>query len=91
MDRNGISLSFDQPGTEATPLRLHLDFALFARILHALARTAPSLPVADAAYRDAVREGARALCQALDERYADRADIAQMTPEDAVLLLHVME
>ncbi len=91
MERGGISLRLERPGPEATSVSLRLGFTLFAQILHALARTASSVPAADAAHRDTLREGARALWQALDERRADREDLAQMTPEEEVLLLHVME
>jgi hypothetical protein len=49
------------------------------------------LPPADAAHRDALRQGAKALYQALNPRRNDTDDIAQMTPEEEVLLLHVME
>jgi hypothetical protein len=50
-----------------------------------------SVPPADAAHRDALRDGAKALYQALDPRRNDKDDVAQMTPEEEVLLLHVME
>ena len=70
--------------TYANPFALHLHYGLFADILH-------DLVPADAAHRDALRDGAKALYQALDPRRNDKDDIAQMTPEDEVLLLHVME
>jgi hypothetical protein len=60
-------------------------------ILHDLAKTVSSVPPADAAHRDVLREGAKALYQALNPRRNDKHDIAQMTPEEEVLLLHVME
>jgi hypothetical protein len=70
-------------------VHLHFHYALFAEILHDLARTVSSVPPADAAHRDALREGAKALYYALDPQRSD--DLAQMTPEDEVALLHVME
>jgi hypothetical protein len=50
-----------------------------------------SVPPSDAAHRDALREAAEAFYRALDPRRNDRADLAQMTPDDEVALLHVME
>jgi hypothetical protein len=49
------------------------------------------MPPADAAHRDALREAAKALYLALDPRRNDKVDIAQMSPDDEVMLLHVME
>jgi hypothetical protein len=65
--------------------------ALFAEILRDLAKTVSSVPPADAAHRDELRNGAKALYRALDPRRNDKEDIAGMTPEEEVLLLHVME
>jgi hypothetical protein len=75
---------------------------LFAEILRGLAKTVAALPPSDAGHRDALREGARALYLALDtgerekrgepERTRKAKDTdAPMTPEEEVLLLHVME
>ena len=60
------------------------------------------MPPADAEHRNVLREGARTLYRALgaggdDDRSKKRggpesaADPSQMTPEEEVLLLHVME
>jgi hypothetical protein len=38
-----------------------------------------------------LREGAEALYRALDPRRNDRTDLARMTPDDEVALLHVLE
>jgi hypothetical protein len=46
---------------------------------------------ADAAHRDELRNGAKALYRALDPRRNDKDDIAGMTPDEEVMLLHVME
>ena len=93
LDETGISLSLHRTGTADVrkTVRMHFHYALFAEILCDLAKTVSSVPPADAAHRDALREGAKALYLALDPRSNDRADIAQMTPEEEVLLLHVME
>jgi hypothetical protein len=93
LDQEGISLSFSR--TSAADIhpsvRMRFHYALFAEILHDLARTVSAVPPADAAHRDALRAGAEALYRTLDPRPNDEIDLAQMTPEEEVLLLHVME
>ena len=93
LDQAGISLSLHRTGEAETrkSVRMHFHYALFAEILHDLARTVSAVPPADAAHRDALREGAKALYRALDPRRNDKDDLSQMTPQDEVLLLHVME
>src|SRR5262245_16696299 len=93
LDAAGISLGLHRTGDADVrkSVRMHFHYALFAEILRDLARTVSSVPPADAAHRDALREGANALCCALDARCNDRADLAQMTPDEEVALLHVME
>ena len=92
LDQAGISLSLYRTGEAETrkSVRMHFHYA-FAEILHDLAKTVSAMPPADAAHRDALREGAKALYGALDARRNDKEDLAQMTSEDEVLLLHVME
>jgi hypothetical protein len=87
-------------------VHMHIHYALFADILRDLAKTVSEMPVGDAAHRDALGEAAKALHDALAaeadggrcrndkgrkpvDRTAD--DISQMTPEEEVLLLHVLE
>jgi hypothetical protein len=93
LDESGISLSLHRTGAdnERKSVRMHFHYALFAEILHNLAKTASAVPPADAAHRDELRDGAKALYRALDPRRNDKKDMAQMTPEEEVLLLHVME
>jgi hypothetical protein len=93
LDATGISLSLHRTGAADVrkTVRMHFHYGLFADILHDLAKTVCSVPPADSAHRDALREGAKALYQALNPRRNDKDDIAQMTPEEEVLLLHVME
>jgi hypothetical protein len=67
---------------------MHIHYALFADILRELAKTVSAISADDASHRDALRDGAKALYEALA---ADADDIAKMTPEDEVLLLHVIE
>src|SRR5262249_25747045 len=87
-------------------IRMHFHCGLFAEILRDLAKTVASLPPGDVEHRDTLRDGARALYLALDAGAAPRAKSgkrararpskakdadAPITPEEEVLLLHVME
>jgi len=89
----GISLSLHRTGDADVrkSVRMYFHYALFAEILRDLARTVSSVPPADAAHRDALRDGARMLYRALDPRRGDKEDLAQMSPDEEVALLHVME
>jgi len=109
LDATGISLLLDRPGdAEARKsVHMHIHYALFADILRDLAKTVSAMPPADAAHRDALRKGAKALHDALGAasrkaqsdpsgKHAggtdeETDDISRMTPEEEVLLLHVME
>jgi hypothetical protein len=104
LDEAGISLSLHRTGAADVrkTIRMHFHYGLFAEILRDLAKTVAALPPSDAGHRDALREGARALYLALDtgerekrgepERTRKAKDTdAPMTPEEEVLLLHVME
>ena len=96
LDVAGISLSLHRTGeAEARKsVRMHFHYALFAEILHDLAKTVSSVPLGDAAHRDALRDGAKALYLALDADAGgsqDDNDISKMTPDEEELLLHVME
>ena len=93
LDEAGISLSLHRSGEADVrkSVRMHFHYGLFADILQALATTVSSVPPADAAHRDALRGAAKALYRALDRRRNDENDLAQMTPEEEVLLLHIME
>jgi hypothetical protein len=93
LDETGISLSLHRTGDADVrkSVRMHFHYALFADVLQDLAKTVSSMPPADAAHRDALREAAKALYLALDPRRNDKVDLAQMNPDDEVMLLHVME
>jgi hypothetical protein len=104
LDKTGISLSLHRGGEAELrkSIRMHFHYAFFAEILRELAKTVSELPPADAQHRDALREGAKALYRALGGRAGgDRgkrhggcegaSDLSEMTPEEEVLLLHVME
>jgi len=89
LDETGISLSLYREGAaeQRKSIRMHFHYALFGEILQDLARTVSKLPPADTQHRDALQKGAEALSRAL----ADTPDPSKMTPEEEVLLLHVME
>jgi len=73
-------------------VRMHFHYQLFAEILRDLARTAGSAPVADVTHRDALFDGAKALASALEAaagKEKEKGDIAQLTPEEEVRLLHI--
>ena len=110
LDETGISLSLHRSGDAETKksIRMHLHYALFAEILRDLAKTVSSMPPADVAHREVLRDAAQALYSSLsatqlkenpaskrDERQssgqAGQDNISKMTPEEEVLLLHVME
>ncbi len=107
LDRAGISLTLHRTGDANVrkSIRMHFHYALFAEILGELAKTVSSIPPDDAAHRDALRDAANALYRALDGGASgehaqnkrgdaarkDEDDMSQMTPEEEVLLLHVME
>jgi hypothetical protein len=107
LDNAGISLSLHRSGNadQRRSIRMHFHYELFAEILRDLAKTAAAVPPDDAEHRKALREGALALADALDspERPKDRTarssarsskgelDVSRLTPEEEVLLLHVME
>ena len=95
LDETGISLSLYRGGTPDTrkSIRMHFHYEFFAEILHELARTVTRLPLADTAHRDALRDAAKALYRSLGENAKEPEDPeeSEMTPDEEVLLLHVME
>jgi len=95
LDEAGISLSLHRPGSADTrkTVRMHFHYALFAEILRELAKTAASLPADDIAHRETLRDAAKALYVALGGETSEIADkdIADMTPDEEVRLLHIME
>jgi hypothetical protein len=94
LDQAGISLSLYRTGSadDRKSVRMHFHFALFAEILRDLAKTVAAVPPSDAEHREALREAAEALYLALapdDVRGDDGA--SDLTPDEEVRLLHVME
>ena len=67
LDETGISLSLHRSGDAETKksIRMHLHYALFAEILRDLAKTVSSMPPADAAHREVLRDAAQALYSSL--------------------------
>jgi len=94
LDETGISLTLDRSGAgdERKSVHMHFHFALFAEILHELAKTVAAVPPADIVHREALRDAAEALYAALDDdKKKDSDDLFGLTPEEEVLLLHALE
>ncbi len=96
LDAAGISLSLHRTGADDVrkSVRMHFHYALFAEILRDLAKTVASLPPADVAHREALRDAAKALYLALEAAASDGEDlddISKLKPDDEMLLLHLME
>jgi len=95
VDETGVSLSLYHLGGEDVrkSVRLHFDYALFAQILRSLAKTVAAEPRTDVAHRDTLRDAARALYVALKAEAVrhKNSGAGKMTPEEEVLLLHVLE
>lgn len=90
LEESGVSLTLYRPGgaNDRKSVHLHLHHALFADILHDLAKTAGSIPAGDAIHRETLRAAAEALYRSLGSK--DNADDS-LTPNEEVLLLHVLE
>jgi|SRR5215469_6925082 len=102
-DDTGASLLLDDPGDRdvGKSVNVHVHYALLADVLSDLAKSVAAIP-AGHAIRRKLANAAKALNEALAAPVtsADRADegqqppvddIGQMSPEEEVLLLHVME
>jgi len=70
LDATGISLTLCREGEEKErkSIHMHFHYALFAEILHDLAKTVAQLPPEDAEHRRVMREGAKELHDALAAR-----------------------
>jgi hypothetical protein len=96
LDASGISLSLHHGGTDDVrkTVRMHFHYALFAEILRDLAKTAACLPATDIAHREALRDAAAVLSSALGGSTPGsngEAGVADLTPDEEVRLLHIME
>jgi len=81
LDEAGISLSLHRTGAADVrkSVHMHFHYALFAEILRDLAKTVASLPPADVAHREALRDAAKALYFALKATRAE-AKIRTISP-----------
>ena len=106
LDQSGVSLALFRPGDADVrkSVHMHFHYALFADILHDLAKSAAATPADDLAHRDALRLAAEALARALARSGPDKTAATQppsveniadevigLTPKEEVLLLHVLE
>jgi hypothetical protein len=68
LDEAGISLRLERTGAAdiRKSIHMHFHYALFAEILQDLANTVSKMPPTDEEHRNMLREGAKALYQALD-------------------------
>jgi hypothetical protein len=94
-DETGVALSLQHGGAgdERKSVHLHFHYALFAEILRDIAATVPTSPPVNAAHRETLRDAAEALYRTLgdgDEKKS-KNELADLTPQDEVLLLHVLE
>jgi hypothetical protein len=89
LDETGISLTLQRSGgaDERKSVRIHFHYALFGEVLSDLARTVSALPVSDVLHREELREGAKALCAALDIELrrgkSDKAGIKKVAADKA--------
>ena len=67
LDRTGIALALERAGdaSERKTVRMHLNYGLFAAMLHEFARTVSALPKEDVSHREELAAGAEALAAAL--------------------------
>ena len=96
LDVAGISLSLNRTGAPDVrkSVHLHFHYGFFAEILRDLAKTVVSMPLSDVAHREVLRDAAQALYLALKVEPGegkDKDDVSQLTPEEEVRLLHIME
>jgi len=96
MDEVGIALTLHHGGDESVrkSVRMHLHHALFAEILGELAKSVrPGL--VDEAHGDMLMRAAEALAAALKPRLQNAGlaagDLEEMTADEEVALLHIME
>ena len=95
LDKVGVSLALEHTGDarEKKAVRMHFHYALFAEILQELAKTASAMPEHDVAHREALRDAAKALYESLEGEHAasQKREGDQMTADEEVLLLHILE
>ncbi len=95
----GVSLNLDRTIDTGGHQSIHMRFqyALFAEILAGLAEKVVDMPAANREHRAALRDAAEALSCALHAQLnaegatSEKDGIEDLTPEQEVLLLHVLE
>ena len=101
-----LSLERRGGADERKTIRMHFHYGLFAEILRDLAKTASAVDSGHMPHRDELREAAKELYEVLGTQetvrssgkqaslavaQAGEANISKMSPEEEVLLLHVLE
>jgi hypothetical protein len=94
-DEGGVALAFTREGgdSERKSVRVHIHNGLFAEILDELAKTVTGIPRNDL-HGDALASAAGTLALALGRLArtgAGVSDDADLSPEDEVRLLHILE
>lgn len=91
-EQDAIALSLYGAGATDTRKTVHTHFhcALFAKILRELAKTAASLQKDDIVHREELRDAAKSFYESLKPDPRD-SDVADLSPDEAVRLLHIME
>ena len=107
LDQTGISLTLQRMGDVETrkSIRMHIHYGLFAEILQELAKTVSAMPEDDAAHRSMLRDAAAAMYRSLAEEsvqpsnkvddlespHKREVDTSELSPDDEVRLLHILE
>jgi hypothetical protein len=94
LDETGISLSLQRGGADDVrkSVHMHFHYGLFADVLRELAKTARSMPAPALAHGADLRDAAETLCSALTPDDQSSPDgTADLTPEEEVRLLHILE
>lgn len=91
-EKDAVSLNLYSAGAADTRKTVHMHFhcALFAAILRELGKTAASLQKDDIVHREELREAVKSFYEALKPDPRD-GDISDLSADEAVRLLHIME
>jgi hypothetical protein len=70
LDATGISLTFQRPGDvdSRKSVHMHINYGLFADILHDLASTVAAMPVGDLLHQESLAQAANSLHSALVQK-----------------------
>jgi hypothetical protein len=91
LDKIGVSLTLfgTNPADARKSVHIHLHYALFSEILHNLAKIISAFPPEQTAHHDLLRDAVKTLYLSLITNRGD--DVSTLTPEEEVLLLHILE